>query len=202
MAGCEARGRAHGRSFRPGATGEGKTGWVNVSEPSSDASLRQLPRSGCPTGMNRRLAVQVGGRRLGTLSGRVDTVASGVQRAPDPVTAILIFLSMPLSSPIISTARRRLVLPTRSRGLMVAISTRAWHADRNCLAPPSRCSRLIVWLLPRPSSLGVDHLDGAGMSLGQPRRTICWSLPTRRQGPLFLALTLTGCRARLLLREH
>ncbi len=48
------------------------------------------------------------------------------------------------------SANRRRVLPTRSRGLMVATSALACWEDRNCLAPPAnsssnnRCRRLIV----------------------------------------------------------
>ncbi len=57
---------------------------------------------------------------------------------------------MPSSSPISLTTRRRLVLPTRSRGLVVATKGRASRADRNCFARPATvptstsCSRLIV----------------------------------------------------------
>ena len=51
-------------------------------------------------------------------------------------SAALIFRSIASSSPISSTASRRRVLPTRSRGLIVATSARACGADRNCFAPP------------------------------------------------------------------
>ena len=48
----------------------------------------------------------------------------------------LILRSMPSSSVMSSAASLRRVLPTRSRGRVVASSARACAADRNCLAPP------------------------------------------------------------------
>ncbi len=64
-------------------------------------------------------------------AGRADAV-QGHQVEPRATTSsvssflmALIFLSIPSSSMISSTARRRRVFPTRSRGLMVAINARA-----------------------------------------------------------------------------
>lgn len=84
---------------------------------------------------------------------------------------VLIFLSMPSSSTINSTASRRRVLPTRSLGLVVAMRLRACGADRNCFAPPgnsssrSRCSRLTVCVLARRA-----HRDGRPTSPSPPGR--------------------------------
>ncbi len=53
--GVKPRGKPKGLLFRPGATGEGKAGWVNVSEPSFDVSSPPHPGTGCLAGVNRGL---------------------------------------------------------------------------------------------------------------------------------------------------
>ncbi len=83
-----------------------------------------------------------------------------VTRAVSSFLIALIFLSMAPSPLISSAARRRRVLPGRSRGRIVAIIALACCADRNCFAPPGnssssrRCSRLIVWVRARPRAPG------------------------------------------------
>ena len=73
-------------------------------------------------------------------------------RSCRPFSVVLIFLSMPSSSSIRSTASRRRVLPTMSRGWIMAISLRALLGGQE---PPGstgesssskRCSRFAVWV--------------------------------------------------------
>src|SRR6266542_4880535 len=67
MAGCEAQGKAQGRPFRPGGTGEGKTGRVNVSEPVVMPRYGNSPGRVVLVGMTRSGPLRFGGRRPRTV---------------------------------------------------------------------------------------------------------------------------------------
>ena len=66
-AGCEAQGKAQGRPFRPGVTGEGKTERVNVSEPVVMPRYGNSPRRVVLAGMIRSELLRIGRRRPRTL---------------------------------------------------------------------------------------------------------------------------------------
>ena len=67
MTGCEARGKAQGRLLRPGATGEGKTGRVNTSEPPRMPRYGNSPRRVVLAGMIRSGPLRIGRRRPRTV---------------------------------------------------------------------------------------------------------------------------------------
>jgi len=67
MTGCEARGKAQGRPLRPGATGEGKAGRVNTSEPPRMPRYGSFPRRVVLAGMIRSEPLRIGRRRPRTL---------------------------------------------------------------------------------------------------------------------------------------
>ena len=67
MTGCEARGKAQGRLLRPGATGEGKTGRVNTSEPPRMPRYGNSPRRVVLAGMTRSEPLRIGRRRPRTV---------------------------------------------------------------------------------------------------------------------------------------
>ena len=67
MTGCEARGKAQGRLLRPGATGEGKTGRVNTSEPPRMPRYGNSPRRVVLAGMIRSEPLRIGRRRPRTV---------------------------------------------------------------------------------------------------------------------------------------
>jgi len=66
MAGCEAQREAQERPFRPGATGEGKTERVNVSEPVVMPRYGNSPGRVVMVGMMRSGPLRIGGRRPST----------------------------------------------------------------------------------------------------------------------------------------
>jgi hypothetical protein len=67
MAGCEARGKARGCPLRPGATGEGKTERVNVSEPLMMPRYGNSLRRVVMAGMTRSGPLRIGRRRPRTV---------------------------------------------------------------------------------------------------------------------------------------
>ena len=77
-AGCEARGKAQGRPFHPGATGEGKAERANEAEPSLMPRKGQPRMDGCCSGVqgHRRCDAAGGGRVV--VPGRVGTAVPGV----------------------------------------------------------------------------------------------------------------------------
>jgi hypothetical protein len=63
IAGCEAQGKAQGRPFRPGVTGEGKTERVSVSEPVVMPRYGNSPGRVVMVGMMRSGPLRIGERR-------------------------------------------------------------------------------------------------------------------------------------------
>jgi hypothetical protein len=106
-AGCEAQGKAQGRPFRPGVTGEGKAGRVN------DAESLLMPRQSDSPGRMEATGVVGAGRwkaaggDRGRPDGRGNTVAPGVKRTPDPAVSHACGTWKPRQGPVGLPGRRR-----------------------------------------------------------------------------------------------
>ena len=97
---------------------------------------RRRTGRGRRSGGCRRRRPAAGRRRRGRCRSGPSAWSRGpMTRSRRSFSVILIFLSMPSSSTISSTASRRRVLPTMSRGLMVAISARACCGGQELLGP-------------------------------------------------------------------
>lgn len=82
-AGCEARGSSRRASCSiQEATGEGKTGRVNVSEPSLLPRHRRDPRMGCFSGSRRTGRCEAAGAGRERRSGRMSTAVPGSRGHP------------------------------------------------------------------------------------------------------------------------
>jgi hypothetical protein len=95
--GAELQEKARGCRFRPGATGEGKAGGANTSEPLMMSCHSSSP-AGC-TGVTGAGRWEAAGGDRGSWDGRVDTAAPGIQRAPSPAESHACGTSKPRLGP-------------------------------------------------------------------------------------------------------
>jgi hypothetical protein len=82
LRGAKPRVQAEGSLFHPGTTGEGKTGRVNVSEPSMLPRHRRDPRMGCWSGSRRTGRCEAAGAGGGGALHRVSTAVPGSRGHP------------------------------------------------------------------------------------------------------------------------
>jgi hypothetical protein len=137
-------------------------GGVQGAVPFQEANLsRSAKRWMSPTSTSNRAAPE---GPIPVSSMRVEPRAARSSRSSSLTP--LIFLWMVSSSVISSTASRRRVLPTMSRGLMVAIIARALCEDKNFGAPPGKssnsnlCRRLMVCVRALAELVATIHQHG------------------------------------------
>jgi hypothetical protein len=106
-AGCEAQGKARGRPFRPGVTGEGKAGRVNDPESLLMPRQSDIPGRMEGTGVVGARRWKAAGGDRGRTDGRGNTVAPGVKRTPDPAVSHACGTWEPRQGPLAPPGRRR-----------------------------------------------------------------------------------------------